>query len=517
MTDGTQGRAATGSRKGTTATRTRITRRGLLGGLAAALAAPQVMAAPPARSLRPRPRAPMLGQVTAPDGAELVARARLDARIGYSVADAASGTMLEGRDSRVPLPPASVAKALTTLYALDRLGADHRFATRLVATGPVQDGVIKGDLVLAGSGDPTLDTDGLAQLAADLKAAGIRSVEGAFRTWAGALPYVDTIDVEQPAHVGYSPAVSGLNLNFNRVHFEWRREGSNYAVTMDARTGRFRPDVATARMAIVDRSGPVYTYADRGGIDDWTVARGALGKGGARWLPVRRPDAYAAEVFATLARSHGIVLKPAEPARAAPSGTTLAEWRSGPLTGMLRDMLLHSTNITAECLGMAASRAGDPQIDSLVGSAAAMNAWLSTRYGVEGVALVDHSGLGGASRVTTEAMVRVLADPRSRAALRPLLKGFLLRDSQGRPDRGSPIDVVAKTGTLNFVSGLAGYARAADGTDLVFAIFAADVPRREALSEAQRERPPGARGWNGRAKMLQSALIERWGTLYGTS
>ena len=79
---------------------------------------------------------------------------------------------------------------------------------------------------------------------------------------------------------------------------------------MDARTASFSPRVATASMKVVDRSMPVYTYSQGDGVDEWTVARAALGSGGARWLPVRRPDLYAAEVFQTLARTHGIVLEP---------------------------------------------------------------------------------------------------------------------------------------------------------------------------------------------------------------
>ncbi len=493
----------------------RITRRGVLAGLLGAAAVP-ALANAPARSLRPVLRPATLGLPTPPAGAELVARARLDARVAYSVADAGSGQMLESRDSKVPLPPASVAKALSALYALEVLGPQHRFVTRLVATGPVEDGKLKGDLVLAGGGDPTLDTDGLAALAEGLKEAGVREVTGAFRVWGGALPFVPTIDVEQPDHVGYSPAVSGLNLNFNRVHFEWARKGGEWDITMDAPTVKHQPDVTMATMEVKDRRAPVYTYTDEPGRDVWTVAEWALGNGGGRWLPVRKPELYAGEVLQILVRSHGIVLKDAELAETEPEGDVLASFESAPLRQILEDMLYHSTNITAECVGMSASRARDPGVATLRESAAAMNDWFSAEFGVSGIALVDHSGLGGDSDVTSNAMVRVLATERARSRLHPILKDITMRDSQRRPVRDHPLDVKAKTGTLNFVSGLAGYLTGPDGTVLAFAIFAADVPRREALSEAERERPPGARSWNGRAKILQQALLDRWGYLHAT-
>lgn len=181
--------------------------------------------------------------------------------------------------------PASVAKALTAAYALSALGVEHRFHTQIIATGPVADGIVQGDLVLAGGGDPTLDTDDLNTLAVQLRSAGIQGVTGDLKIWGGALPFARTIDAEQPDHVGYNPSLSGLNLNFNRVYFEWKRAGSDYAVTMQARSDTLRPDVTMARMAIQSRAAPVYTYSQTGSYDSWTVARGALGNGGGRWLP----------------------------------------------------------------------------------------------------------------------------------------------------------------------------------------------------------------------------------------
>ncbi|WP_170386028.1 D-alanyl-D-alanine carboxypeptidase/D-alanyl-D-alanine endopeptidase [Ruegeria atlantica] len=488
-----------------------VSRRLFLAGLGASVVSRAALADAPLQSLRPQLR----GDI--PSGAErLIQAAGLRGEVAFAVADVKSGAQLEAFGGDQGLPPASVAKALTALYALDVLGADYRFETALMADGPIVNGILDGDLILVGGGDPLLDTDDLATMAANLREAGITEVRGSFKVYDGALPYVFSIDPGQPDHLGYSPALSGIALNFNRVHFEWKRAGTDYNVTMDARTARYTPSVDMASMRVEKRSLPIYTYQRSARQDRWTVARGALGKGGARWLPVRKPALYAGDVFRTLARSNGIVLGRVQITREAPQGTVLVVHQSDPLESILRGMLKYSTNVTAEMVGMMASKVRAADIQNLSESAAEMNRWTTEIYGVTGIAMVDHSGLGDASRVAPEGFVTVLVAARKDGALRPLLKKFTLVDSQGRPVKDHPIKVDAKTGTLNFVSGLGGFLTAPDGSELAFAIFTADVDHRATIPRALRERPEGARSWNSRSRKLQRALIERWGTLQGS-
>ncbi len=490
----------------------------LLGAAAMPLLAQGGQAAAPGSSPvpphRPTPNTP-LAQATAPSADALIAAANLGGAVGFVVADARTGTVLESAGAALVLPPASVAKAMTTLYALDALGPGFRFDTTLIATGPVAGGVVQGDLVLAGSGDPTLATDDLAALARALQAKGVTGITGRFLVWGGALPQIDAIDRDQPDHVGYNPAISELNLNFNRVHFEWRKTGAEYAVSMEARSDRYRPAVAMARMQVVNRQAPLYTYAGAEGRDDWTVARPALGTSGSRWLPVRRPALYAGQAFEVLAAAHGIALPAPEVATGVPQGTVLVRHASADLATILRDMLKYSTNMTAEVVGLTASRARGVGVSTLAGSAAAMNRWLAQTHGVRSAAFVDHSGLGGDTRIAPGDLVTALLCPAGKAGLRGLMKQLPLVDATGHDRADQPVRITAKTGTLNFVSGLAGFASTASGTDLAFAILCADVARRDRVPLAEREQPEGGKAWSKRARRLQQALIERWSGLYG--
>ncbi|WP_412509904.1 D-alanyl-D-alanine carboxypeptidase, partial [Roseovarius sp. SYSU LYC5161] len=96
---------------------------------------------------------------------------------------------------------------------------------------------------------------------------------------------------------------------------------------------------------------------------------------------------------------------------------------------------------------------------------------------------VDHSGLGEEARLTPAATTAALVAAHGR--LKPLLKEIPMRDGAGRIDRGHPLTVAAKTGTLYFVSALAGYITAPDGTELAFAIFTGDTEKRGAIDPSR--------------------------------
>ena len=467
-------------------------RRFFLAGMAA-------LAASAARAdLRPKARPPLApsaapGAIFLPD--RLIAQAKLGGEVAFVAMDAASGDLLMARQPDLAMAPASTLKLVTALYALDRLGADHRFPTRVLRLGD--------DLILAGGGDPVLSTDDLGDLAKSTAAAWQGAPPKRFLVWGGALPKIDEVAPGQAVHLPYNPSISGMILNFNRVHLDWRRDKAGaYALTLEARAARLTPPAYTITARDVARAAPVFAYEQTPTRESWTVARSAMGKGGSRWLPVRNPESYAGDVFQTLARAEGLVLPAAEVVAQMPEGVELARHESPALATLLRDMLEYSTNLTAEVLGLSASGAG-----SVAGSALAMGEWLRGQGVTGDFTFADHSGLSGANRMSAAELGQVVMLGQA-AGLEVMLKHIPLRDAQGKKI-DSPIRVSAKTGTLNFVSTLAGYAQA-DGRKIAFAILTGDLPRREAV--AGQEAPAGVAPWVKRSKALQQGLIEVWVT-----
>ncbi|MEL6550043.1 MAG: D-alanyl-D-alanine carboxypeptidase/D-alanyl-D-alanine-endopeptidase [Pseudomonadota bacterium] len=482
----------------------RFTRRAALAGLLGGLAAP-ALATAPLTSARPIARP---GTRPPPAAAEIVARANLGGLTSFHAARA-DGTPLEDMWGDRAMPPASVAKAITALYALDALGPSYRFATVLMGTGPIVEGVLQGDLILKGTGDPIFDSDALGTLAGTLRDAGVTAITGGFFVDDRGLPTVLQVDPGQPTQAGYNPAISGLNLNYNRVHFQWKKDGSDYELTMDARAGRFVPEVRMARMRAVADAYPVYTHELGEEAEEWTVARRALGNGGARWLPVRRPAVYAGDVFRTIAEFMGITLPEAQPETQPLRGTVLASHTSPNLKGLCGGMLKYSTNLTAEVLGLRASQALGAAPGGLAASAARMNDWAAARYGTP-MGLVDHSGLGDASRVSCRALTGMLGQA---DGLAPILKSINVKNSRGETVPAPAYGIKAKTGTLNFVSALAGYVLAPGREPITFAIVSADLERRAAIPPQDRDRPQGSRSYARRARLMQQGLVARWASL----
>jgi D-alanyl-D-alanine carboxypeptidase/D-alanyl-D-alanine-endopeptidase (penicillin-binding protein 4) len=460
------------------------TRRGVLAGIGALLAGP-VWA-----------KGDAAAEIVA---AEIIAAAKLGGDVAFVLADKAGVLTKEQAD--LAMPPASVTKVVTTLYALDRLGAEHRFVTRILAVGEMRGDTLEGDLILAGGGDPTLDTDRLGDLAAALAKTGLRAITGRYFFFENALPYHFEIAPDQPDHVGYNPAVSGLMLNYNRVNFVWARANDGWAVEMNAEGARFIPKVRAAKVSIAARDLPLFAYEADKPQETWSVAAQALGKGGSRWLPLRHPAPYAAEVFQTLCAAQGITLPEAQSLADLPENATLmAQDHSAPLAAMLQKMLKYSTNITAEAIGLTASHAANQ-----AQSAQRMTDWAQSKFGIKAV-FGDHSGLGPITHCTAGDMVKILRgarDTRTGRILPDLLRETELASS-GQRGR-----ILAKSGTMNFVSALAGYLRLGEKT-LIFVIFAADAPRRAAVPIADREEPKGSSAWTKRARKMQRALLSNW-------
>src|SRR4051812_31095021 len=125
-------------------------------------------------------------------------------RVGVRVMELATGRVLFGRHGSSLMDPASNQKVLATATALLRLGSDWQFRTELAGPAPDADGVIAGDVVLRGTGDPSLRGAHREERAGALPARGVTRVRGGVLADPGRIGSGEPGDTRPPLRVSRS-------------------------------------------------------------------------------------------------------------------------------------------------------------------------------------------------------------------------------------------------------------------------------------------------------------------------
>ena len=457
-------------------------------------------------SLRPRSRP---GSATNSAIDRFVKRAGITGELGISAINLKSGKVIYKRNHSESFAPASILKIFTALYALEMLGPNFRYSTRVLTDGLIENGHLSGNLYLVGSGDPMLDTDQLFALAKKVKAAGIRSISGALLYNGQEINRIYKIDSLQPVQAGYNPSLSGLNLNFNRIYFEWAKSTANTELWLDARGSGIFPKSNTIEILPVRDPSPVYTYTETADKESWTVAKEALNEKGGVWLPVRKPELYCADIFRDLLGRLGIHIRRQSPVNELPVLYPIASHESIPMNEILIHMLRYSINLTAEIVGMTTTLKSGGDATSLASSAGQMQLWAQQKFSTDNATFIDHSGLGDRSRITPSDLSSTLYKiSKERPEFLSLLRKIKPRDNFGKIDASSKLDIRAKTGTLNFVSSLAGYVIGGVNAPFAFTVMSQDLSRRlEAQADSLNVAPKGSKRWNVRSRRLQHQVL----------
>ena len=142
---------------------------------------------------------------------------RLEARgvtVSAGIWDAGTGKALERHRDELALIPASTTKAVTTYALLKSLKPDFTLDTE--AWGDLKDGVVAGDLIFKGDGDPLLTSERLWMLVQSLKKLGLRRVTGSIRLDQSAFDSQRQPQGWENTSANTLPAVLALSVNFNR-------------------------------------------------------------------------------------------------------------------------------------------------------------------------------------------------------------------------------------------------------------------------------------------------------------
>ncbi|HMM46861.1 MAG TPA: D-alanyl-D-alanine carboxypeptidase/D-alanyl-D-alanine-endopeptidase [Thiobacillaceae bacterium] len=395
---------------------------------------------------------------------------------------AAQPTLAHNADAA--LNPASVMKLVTSFAALDRLGPNYTWTTDVWADGTIADGVLDGNLVIKGHGDPGMTLERIWLLQRELRARGIRHVRGNLVL---DLSHFDLPPYDPAAFDGdplalYNAGPGPLVANFNATTLWLRPEGG--AV-------RIEPDVALpgvglrSQVVLEERStcgawkdALVPAQPDPTRAELVVYGRYARGCGEQSWsLNLFEPATNFALTFRGLWAETGGSIDGATVPGMAPYTEPLLRFRSEPLAATLVRLNKHSNNLMTRnlFLTLGAETYGAPA--TLEKGARAVREALE-RHGVPTLKLVleNGSGLSRIERVSAATLARLL----SAAWQSPLFAEFesalpivAVDGTLKRRFNGSPLGGRAhlKTGTLRDASALAGYVMTARGERVSFVML----------------------------------------------
>lgn len=454
-------------------------------GVAPGLALLAVLALPPAVAAAPRPT---LAQAleTATRGARSAA---LD--VSVQVVELPSGTEVFGYNVDRPRILASNTKLFTTAAALDAFGPGYFFETPLLARGAVTEGVLQGDLAVLGSGDPNFSGrhyqgDSYAPFrawAAALAARGVREVAGDLVLVHGMFRD-ETVHPDWPRDqlaAWYEAPVAALSFNDNCVLVRvWGngRSGAPARVEVLPRLDH----LAVNNRARTVSSGRAGLGVLRAQGSDELVVTGGVRKGSQpseTWVTVRDPVGYFGAALRAALAEEGITVRGRNHPSAELEGTDwelVDVWRSDLIT-TLEVVNKRSQNFYAEAVlkHLGARRCGRGTWEGGLSVVADFLARVGLAPG--SYEMSDGSGMSRDNRFSARQVTQLLRH----MYVHPYGREYLLtlphsgeadlsweRRLAREPYRGN---VFAKTGTLNGVSTLSGYAKAVSGKVYAFSVL----------------------------------------------
>ncbi|HEY6134139.1 MAG TPA: D-alanyl-D-alanine carboxypeptidase/D-alanyl-D-alanine-endopeptidase [Rubrivivax sp.] len=402
-------------------------------------------------------------------------RARVpEEALSVTVQELGSARSVLALNPREPVNPASLVKLVTTYAALDQLGPAWTWATPVWLLGNVRDGVLEGDLVIKGQGDPKLVLERLWLLLRRVQQLGVRDIRGdivldhsAFAPAEGAATDFDG-DATRP----YNVQPDALMLNYKAVTYSFVPEPGRSVARVIA-----DPDLAGGPP---DRTVPLTS----GPCNDWRAALKVMpGDGGYRFTgvypvvcgemnwPLADPDAasYNARLIALLWRELGGRLGGSVRAGTSPTGLTPSfEHRSPALSETVRDINKFSNNVMAQQLFLTLALVRQPAAPaSAEGARDALRRWAAERLGDTPAELVldNGSGLSRQTRVSAQWLARLLQHAGASAVMSELMSSLPVNGLDGtmRRSRASAGRAHLKTGSLRDVAGVAGYVLADSG------------------------------------------------------
>lgn len=383
------------------------------------------------------------------------------ATTGIAILDS-QGRPLFVRRERTPAIPASTFKLLVAVAALQTLGPDYRFETRIEAKGLPQNGTIDGDLYLIGGGDPSLTADQLRGGIGTIARLGTTDITGAVVADASLFggrevnPAWDPDDLQYD----YAAGTSALSLDGGTIELHVVPAAIGAPARVDPRPGS---DAVRIRGGILTGYSTSLSIARAADRNDFTLdGRVAVNAEQSFWRPVIDQPLYVAGVASSMLRARNITVEaPPRTGVALAGGTILWKHSSAPLKTLLNHMLFESDNHYAEQLLRTIGAHGGSVGTEESGAAVERSVFAKLGAPAENLRIVDGSGLAPTDRITPLSLATLLARANLDATGDVLFHNLARVGIEGTVRHHDVTTALgkarAKSGHISGVNALAGY------------------------------------------------------------
>ncbi len=416
-----------------------------------------------------------------------------NARWGVFVVSLKDGRVVVARDGRQLFNPASIQKTLTAIVALDKLGADYRWKTSVYGAKTIENGILDGDLTLYGRGAPDFDDAGLENLANQLQAKGLKQIKGSV---IGDESYFKGDDI-------------GDGWTWNELQWHYGAEAG--ALTFKENTAEVYmkdgvPVSSTDYLQVNSelqpkQEGKTEAFGIKRGLADNQIYVWGNGDKASGRIAVHNSALWAAKTFKELLERKGIIID--GEAKSADwksqnrlnveNAAELAVVESKTLAEIVLKMNKRSVNLYAELLLRSIGKNfGDSapdesrQITEIRGDDSAGTSVIKkflreNNVATDEIQIHDGSGLSRLDFVTPEAFGRALIYAAQSKFSETFVGSLPIAATDGTLGGrlgNAKGKILAKTGSITFVNSLTGYAQAANGEILAFAIISNNITRK---------------------------------------
>jgi D-alanyl-D-alanine carboxypeptidase/D-alanyl-D-alanine-endopeptidase (penicillin-binding protein 4) len=408
------------------------------------------------------------------------------------------GSLTASHDGDKPLNPASTMKLVTTHAAMALLGPDYRWVTSVYTTGPVEEGVLNGNLIIKGGGDPKLVIEDMTELIGKLRLAGLREIRGDLiiddSLFAAGPERLEAFDGDSSQPYNVRPYAALMNFKATRFVIDPRTRD----VTMD-------PPLADVRIVnqVKVLKGKCRANSTGFSIDD------AVGSESRPIIQIRGTQVRACgeQHFYAAALSHrqfihgffkaawknagGLLTGTTRVDPGAAEGDPYYQWYSPrTLADVVRDINKYSNNVMARMLLLQTAAHNQETPATLDDARRVVRQWYANQgLPMHSLVLENGSGLSRIERVSAADLTAVLAHAAGSihsAVFEDSLPQVGIDGTMRARLRRTPVagNAFIKTGTLRDVRAIAGYVTAISGERYAVALLI-NGPRAEGARKAQ--------------------------------